>query len=179
MGIEHLPPTGLYGGETPERAAAAYHELKRLARHYLAGERRGHTLQTTALAHEAYIRLAALDRVAWRDRTHFLATAARQMRRVLVEHARAAKAVKRGSGARPISLHDHLSVTPASSIEMLALDEALERLAHLHARQSRVAEMRLFSGLEVQEIARVLGVTDRTIKRDWRVARAWLVSELS
>lgn len=178
IGPEPAGPTA-NSAEREDFAVQLYEQLKSLARRYMAKERPNHTLQPTALAHEAYIRLHRIDRVEWRGRTHFMAVAATQMRRVLVEHARAAAAHKRGGKLRRVSLHDHSALTPERSIDLLILDGALDRLRRSSPRQARVAEMRLFSGLEVLEIATVLDVTDRTVKRDWRVARAWLACELS
>jgi RNA polymerase sigma factor (TIGR02999 family) len=155
-----------------------YEELRVLARRYMRRERRDHTLQPTALVHEAYLRLADINRIKWQGRTHFLAMAATQMRRILVEHARAARAVKRGAGFRRVTLHDDAALTPDRALDLLTLDEALERLATLSLRQSRIAEARLFAGMEIKDLAEELGVTDRTVKRDWRTARAWLAREL-
>ena len=156
----------------------AYAELRRLARRYMANERRNHTLQPTALANEAFVRLSRIEGFEWRSRAEFLAAAATQMRRILIEYARSSGTRKRGGGMQRVSLYDHVALTPERSIELLALDEAIQRLHLRSPRQARVAEMRLFAGLEVIEISAVLGVTGRTVKRDWRVARAWLACEL-
>ena len=167
-----------------ERAAAAllplvYGELRALAARYLRDERPGNSLQPTDVVHEAYLRLIEQDRMDWKGTTHFFAMAATQMRRVLVDHARAAAAAKRGGRPTRITLTEDLARAPERSVEFLALDEALTRLALRNERQGRVAEMRLFAGLLVKETAFYLGVSERTVKEDWRVARAWLMKELS
>lgn len=161
-----------------ELLSAAYDELRALARRYMASERRSHTLQPTALVHEAWSRLEDSGRVSWAGRTHFFAAAATEMRRVLVEHARARSARKRGGGARRVLLEDSMAVTAGPSLEMLALDEALSALGERHERPARVAEMRLFAGMQFAEIADVVAVSDRTAKKDWQLARAWLAREL-
>jgi RNA polymerase sigma-70 factor (ECF subfamily) len=153
-----------------------YKDLRRLARHYLAAERRDHTLQATALVHEAYLRINMQTEFQWQNRSHFFAMAARAMRRVLVDHARGVKAVKR-EGAK-VSLESALLCSAEQSVHMLALDEALERLALLDARQARIVEMKFFGGLSVEEIAQLLNISVRTVKRDWTHARAWLYGQL-
>jgi RNA polymerase sigma factor (TIGR02999 family) len=155
-----------------------YAELRRLARYYLRAERQGHTLQATALAHEAYLRLTKLKQIDWRDRTHFFAVSARIMRRILVDHARAVRAHKRGQGWDVVSLNDATLPPPARAPEILALDEALTRLTQLDERQARVVEMRFFGGMNEEETANALGISSRTVKRDWRIAKAWLFKEL-
>ena len=155
-----------------------YEELRALAARYLRGERAGHSLQPTDLVHEAYLRLIELDRMDWQGKAHFFAMAATQMRRVLVDHARAADAAKRGGRPARITLSDDLATTEQRSVDFLVLDDALSRLGHRHERQGRVAEMRLFAGLEVKEVALYLRVSERTVKEDWRVARAWLLKEI-
>lgn len=156
-----------------------YGELRALAARYLREERPGHTLQPTALVHEAYLRLIEHDRIDWKGKTHFFAMAAIQMRRILVDHARARATEKRGGRAPRVTLDERLTRTPEASLDLLALDEALTRLAARHERQGRVAELRLFAGMLVGETALYLGVSERTVKDDWRVARAWLLKELS
>jgi RNA polymerase sigma factor (TIGR02999 family) len=156
-----------------------YTELRRLAGHYLRGERPDHTLQPTALVHEAYIRLTKIRRVDWQSRSHFFATAANVMRRILVDHARARQANKREAFRDAISLEESLVVSRARSSELLALDEALVKLTRLNARQSRIVELRFFGGLSEEETGVVLGVSARTVKRDWRVAKAWLYAEVN
>jgi RNA polymerase sigma factor (TIGR02999 family) len=156
-----------------------YQELHDMARRKLSRERAGGTLQTTALVHEAYLRLVDQRHVHWRDRGHFLALAATMMRRVLVDRARARRAGKRGSGAEPITLTDASAAGLDPAVEVLDVDRALERLAAAYPRPARVVELRFFGGLELEEIGAVVGVTERTIKRDWAFARAWLARELA
>jgi RNA polymerase sigma-70 factor (ECF subfamily) len=155
-----------------------YNELRRLAHHYMRQERPGHMLQTTALVNEAYLRLADYQSVG-QTRAHFFALAAQLMRRILVEYARAADCVKRGGGAHMVSLDEGAFVSSERSQELLALDEALDRLAELNERQSEVVVMRFFGGLTYDEIAAVLGMAPRSLKRDWLVAHAWLRRELT
>jgi RNA polymerase sigma factor (TIGR02999 family) len=157
---------------------ALYGELREMARRRLAGERPSHTLQTTALVHEAFIRLAGQRRVTWRDRGHFLALAATVMRRVLVDRARARRAAKRGSGVTAGVLTDAVTAGVDPATEILDVDRALEKLGASFPRPARVVELRFFGGLEVEEIAAVVGVTERTVDRDWAFARAWLAREL-
>jgi RNA polymerase sigma factor (TIGR02999 family) len=156
-----------------------YRELHDMARQRLARERAGGTLQTTALVHEAYLRLIDQRHVEWRDRGHFLALAATMMRRVLVDRARARKARKRGSGEAAIQLTDAAAAGIDPAVELLDVDRALERLSAAYPRPARVVELRFFGGLELDEIGVVVGVTERTVKRDWAFARAWLARELS
>jgi RNA polymerase sigma factor (TIGR02999 family) len=156
--------------------ALLYNDLRRLAKHYLAKERRDHTLQATALVHEAYLRMTRRTGVTWQNRGHFFATAAREMRHVLVDHARRVTAVKRGG--TKISLESAL-ICAEQSAELLLLHEALDRLAACDARQAQVVEMRFFGGLSIEEIATALGISERTVKRDWNMARAWLYGELT
>jgi RNA polymerase sigma-70 factor (ECF subfamily) len=153
-------------------------ELRRLARIYMARERRGHTLQTTALVNEAFVRLIDAKGLRWQDRSHFLGIAARLMRRVLVDHARARGYQKRGGGAQRVTLTDALVLTPEPSLNLIDLDRALEGLAKVDARKAKVVELRLFGGLSVEETADVLHVSNDTIKRDWRLAKLWLLREL-
>ena len=155
-----------------------YDELRRLARRQLRREAEGHTLNTTALVHEAYIRLVDQTRAEWRDRAHFLAVASTAMRRVLVDHARRHHAAKRGNGAR-VPLEQLEGLAADERVELLvALDEALVRLAALDPRQARVVECRFFGGLTEEETAEALGIGLRTAKRDWAKARSWLYHEL-
>jgi len=153
-------------------------ELRRLARMYMARERRGHTLQTTALVNEAFVRLVDAKGIRWMDRSHFLGISARLMRRVLVDHARARGYQKRGGGAQRVTLTDALAIAPEISLDVIALDRALEALAAVDARKARVVELRFFGGLSVEEAADVLHVSNDTIKRDWRLAKMWLLREL-
>lgn len=156
---------------------AVYAELRRLARGYLRRERPDHSLAPTALVHEAYLRLVDQRRVQWHNRAHFFAIAAHVMRRLLVDHARARGASKRGQGQR-VPLHDiDIAVAP-DDFDALALDAALARLATIDPRQGRLVELRFFGGLTGNEIAAVLGVAPITVKRDWALARAWLFREL-
>jgi RNA polymerase sigma-70 factor, ECF subfamily len=153
-------------------------ELRRLARVHMARERRDHTLQATALVNEAFLRLAGAQHVRWQDRTHFLAIAARLMRRVLVDHARARAFQKRGGGQRKVSLEDALLTARAPTVDVLALDRALDALSAVDVRKSRVVEMRYFAGMTVEETADALRISTDTVKRDWQVAKLWLLREL-
>jgi RNA polymerase sigma factor (TIGR02999 family) len=155
-----------------------YDQLRRLARRYMRGERRGHTLEPTALVHEAYLRLQDLEHIDWKGKTHFYAMAARQMRRILVEHARAAGAQKRGAERQRITLSEEVALTPERSLDLIALDQALTALERQSRRQAQVAELRLFAGMSMAEVAESLAVCERTVKQDWRMARAWLSREL-
>jgi RNA polymerase sigma factor (TIGR02999 family) len=153
-------------------------ELRRLARSYMRRERRGHTLQTTALVNEAFVRLTNARTVGWQDRAHFLGIAARLMRRVLVDYARARGYRKRGGGACRVTLDEGLVASPEPQFDVVALDRALEALAAVDARKTRVIELRFFGGLSVEETADVLHVSADTVKRDWRLAKLWLLREL-
>ena len=154
-----------------------YKELHRLARSYMRRERADHTLQPTALIHEAYLKLAHQD-VDWQNRDHFLGVAANVMRRVLVDYARAHKAERRAGGLKRIDLEEGLAISPARMEEVMILDEALHRLEAEHPRKARVVEMRYFGGLSVEQIAAMLGVAPRSVKRDWALARIYLLREL-
>jgi RNA polymerase sigma factor (TIGR02999 family) len=154
-----------------------YDELRRLAHHYMRNEREGHTLQTTALVNEMYLRLAGIDALAWRDRAHFFAMAATLMRRVLVDYARQRARDKRGGGLCVTSLDDNV-IAPQPAVDVVALDEALDRLRNLDERQARVVECRFFGGMTEEETAEALGVGLRTARRDWAKARSWLYTEL-
>ncbi len=151
-----------------------YSELNEIAHRHLRGERPDHTLNTTALVHEAYVRLVDVHRVQWQGRAHFFAMASRVMRRVLVDHARSRGRQKRGGAAIAVTLDEAIAQTPGDSDDLLALDEALTRLEALNKRQSRVVECRVFAGLGVEETAAALGISPATVKRDWTLARAWL-----
>lgn len=153
-------------------------ELRRLARGYMARERAGHTLQTTALVNEAFMRLVGARQVSWQDRAHFLGIAARLMRRVLVDHARTRGVQKRGGGGYKVPLDDAMAISPAPDFNLLALDRALRGLAAVDERKSRVIEMRFFGGMTVEETAEALHVSPDTVKRDWRLAKLWLLREL-
>ena len=173
-------------GRTPADPHAAgndlsvriYRRLRRLAARYMRAERKNHTLSPTALVHEAFIRLADGNRPDGLDREQFFALAARQMRRALVDHARARGAQKRGGGVLAVSLNDGHAPTLEVPVEILALNEALIRLRELSQRQEKVFELHFFAGLGQAEIAEVLGVSERTVRNDWRVSRVWLASEL-
>jgi RNA polymerase sigma factor (TIGR02999 family) len=154
-------------------------ELRQLARRHLRRERAGHTLQATALVNEAYLRLIEIKRVRWQNRAHFFAVASRVMRRILVDAARARHYKKRGGGAERVSLDLALVVSNEPSHDLVALDDALKALAAFDARKSQVVEMRFFAGLTVDETAEVLHVSPDTVMRDWRLAKAWLLHELS
>lgn len=154
-----------------------YDELHRLASHAMRGEPRDHTLQTTALVHEAYLRLVGAD-VEWQSRVHFFATAARMMRRILVDHAKAKRRGKRGGGAKKVSLDEATLVTPDHPHDLLALDEALSRLETRDERKCRIVECRLFAGMTHEETAAALGVSPATVDRELRLAKAWLFREL-
>jgi RNA polymerase sigma factor (TIGR02999 family) len=156
-----------------------YDELRRLAAGYLKGERPGHTLQPTALVHEAYLRLVRQDRVAWQNRAHFFGIAARMMRRVLVDHARRRQAEKRDSGGFRLTIQVGEALEVPRDPELLELDQALGRLERLDADQARVVELRFFGGLTVEETAIVLGISTATVKREWRTAKAFLRTEIA
>jgi len=156
-----------------------YDELRRTARRYMRGERADHTLQPTALVHEAYLRLIRQQEVDWQNRAHFFGVAAQLMRHILVDHARAHKAEKRGGHEPKLSLDEALACSEEKGAGLLALDEALTRLNERDQRQGRIVELRFFGGLTEEEVAEVLGLSARTVKREWSVARAWLYKELS
>ncbi len=156
-----------------------YDELRRQASRYLRNERAGHTLQTTALIHEAYLRLVDQRDVRWQNRSHFFGVAAQLMRRILVDHARTKRRAKRGGSDIRVSLTQANEIAKGEDLDVVALDEALTRLAEIDEQQSRIVELRYFSGLTVEETARVLGISPATVKRDWSMARAWLHRELS
>ena len=153
-------------------------ELRRLARSYMARERLNHTLQTTALVHEAFLRLADAQDVSWQDRAHFLGISARLMRRVLVDHARERNVQKRGGGAAKVAFEENMAVSPPLNVDLLALDGALKALALVDERKCRVIDMRFFAGMTVEETAEALHVSTDTVKRDWRIAKLWLLRYL-
>jgi RNA polymerase sigma factor (TIGR02999 family) len=156
-----------------------YRELRRIAARYLRRESPGHSLQATALVHEAYIRLIDIREVDWQSRSHFFAVSATLMRRILVDHARASQARKRGNGWDAVSLNEAILPSPERAPEILALDEALNKLASFDERQSKIVELRFFAGMSENEAGNVLGISPRTVKRDWRIAKAWLFKELN
>ena len=155
-----------------------YEELRRLAHHYMSGQQSGHTLQTTALVNEAYLRLAGQAQPNFANRSHFLAVAATAMRQILVDHARAALREKRGGGASAVELDEAAVLAPEPTREILELNEALEKLAALDSRKARVVELQYFGGLKQEEIAETLKVSVVTVRRDWTFSRAWLYAEL-
>jgi len=155
-----------------------YDELHRLARRYLGRERPGHTLQTTALVNEAYMRLIDQQSSDWQNRTHFFAVAARVMRHLLVDYARSRRYAKRGGGALQVTLDEAAAASPEPPVDLLALDEALNRLAGFDERKGQIIELRYFSGLSVEETAEALGISAITVKREWLKAKAWLYREL-
>jgi len=156
-----------------------YTELRQLAHRYMRRERPGHTMQTTALIHEAYLRLVDQNQVRWQHQAHFFGIAARLMRQILIEHARSRTRAKRGGGVGTISLDEAAIVSQARATALLALDDALERLATIDPRKSQVVELRFFGGLSVEEAAQVLNIAPNTVLRDWRMAKAWLRREIS
>jgi RNA polymerase sigma factor (TIGR02999 family) len=156
-----------------------YAELRRMAHGYMAGQNRGHTLQTTALIHEAYLRLVDQSEKQWKNRSHFFAVAAQAMRHILVDFARSKQAKKHGGGARQVSLDEALTVSGEREAELVALDDALKELSRVDPRKCHVVELRYFGGLSVEETAEVLDVSAITVMRDWSMAKAWLYRELS
>ena len=165
-------------GARDRLVAIVYEELRRVAHGYMRHERQGHLLQTTALVNEAYVRLAGLDALQWRDRSHFFAFAATLMRRVLVDDARSRGRDKRGGGVS-VTLFDDQVAAATPSVDVVALDEALNRLALLDERQARIVELRFFAGLSVEDTAAALSVSPATVKRDWATAKLWLQCQLS
>ena len=187
---EEMPPqTGITqliaGARNGERAALdellplVYEELRCLADHYLRQERPDHTLQPTALVHEAYLRLVGQTSISWQNRAHFFSVAAQVMRHVLIDHARRHNADKRGGGGLRLSLDEAISFFEERDVNLIALDEALDRLAELDAQQARVVELRFYGGLTVEEVAEVLKVSTDAVRYDWRMAKAWLHREVS
>ncbi len=165
--------------EAPENLIPlVYEELRRLARRHMRSERAGHTLQTTALVHEAYLKLIDSSRVQWQNRAHFYAVSAQLMRRILVDFARSRSKLKRGGDAIQVSLGEGLEISRERGADLVALDDALNTLTRLDPRQSRVVELRFFGGLSVEETAEALKVSPETVKRDWRLAKIWLLREL-
>ncbi len=156
-----------------------YEELRRLARRHMNRQRHGHTLQTTALVNEAYLRLIDSSQVQWQNRAHFFAVSAQLMRRILVDFARSRKSLKRGAEARQVTLDDSLEVSSERGADLIALDDALNSLAGMNPRQSQIVELRYFGGLSEEEVAEALKISPRTVRRDWSLARAWLYRELS
>lgn len=169
------------GGDETARDQAVvlvYQELKNLAHRYLSRERAGHTLQTTALVHELYLRLCSSAPVDWRDRPHFLAVAARQLRRILIDYAKASSRKKRGGVRIQVPLEDLAQIAPAHEEDVISLNDALTRLEALSPRSAQVVELRFFSGMTEEEIADVTGTSPATVKRDWNFARSWLITQM-
>ena len=156
-----------------------YEELRRLARERLRRERPNHTLQATALVHEAFLKLVDQTRVDWRSRAHFFAVAAGQMRRILVDHARAHHAAKRGGPAPQLCLEETVALAAERPVDLVSLDEALDGLTKVYPRKARVVELKFFGGLEAKDIAEVLEVSEKTVRRDWNFAKLWLLRELT
>lgn len=156
-----------------------YDELRRLAAGYMRFEAPGHTLQATALVHEAYMKLIQQRDVTWKSRSHFFGIAAQMIRRILVDHIRATRAQKRGAGFAALSLDEAIGVSEKKNWEIIALDEALKTLARMDPQQARIVELRFFAGLSIEETAEIVGISPATVKRDWVTAKAWLFRELS
>ena len=171
--VQHKQP-----GAEDRLLAAVYNELRHIAASYMRRERPGHTLQATALVHEAYLQLVDQTRVTWQSRAHFFGVASRLMRRILVDHARSHRAEKRGGSAEKLSLDDAIAVADKREVALEALDDALNSLASIDPRQSRIVELRFFGGLTVEETAEVLGTSTATVEREWRMAKAWLHHQL-
>lgn len=166
--------------EAPERLMPlVYDEMRRIARSFISRERQGHTLQPTALVNEAYLRLVDQNSVRWQSRAHFYSVAASMMRRVLIDHARTHATEKRGGGAVHLSIEDVQVPVEERAANFVAMDEALERLSQFNERGRKIVEMRFYAGMSDEEIAEVLGVSTRTVLRDWKAARVWLFRELS
>src|SRR6266516_550765 len=166
-------------GALDQLTPLVYDELRKMARTYLRRERSDHTLQATALVHEAYLRLIDQHSVSWQNRAHFFGIASQMMRRILVNHALAHAAAKRGGGAEKLSLDKTLNFSNQRDIDLIALDEALKELEHLDSQQTRIVELRFFGGLSIEETAAALRVSPATVKRDWRTARLWLRRQLT
>jgi RNA polymerase sigma factor (TIGR02999 family) len=167
-------------GKSPEQLLPiVYEELRRLAHGYMQNEREAHTLQATALVHEAYLQLVDWKNVSWQSRAHFFAAAAQMMRKILVDYARRHNAIKRGGGAVTIALDDAVSFAKRNEIDLIPLDDALDDLAGFDPQQARIVELRFFGGLSIGETAHALGISESTVKRDWKIAKAWLYSRLN
>lgn len=187
--MAHEPPSqvtkllqGWRGGDRNDLEALlplVYDELRRLAHHHLKNERPEHTLQSTALVHEAYCRLVGQDLPEWKSRAHFFAIAAQLMRQILVDYARRRRASKRGSGVCMLTLDNAVALPRRKEVDVVALDDALNILAEVDPRQSRVVELRFFAGLSLEETSEVMGIATATVQRDWTAARAWLHREIS
>ena len=170
------------GGEVAAKEALiplVYDELRRLARYYLASQRSDHTLQSTAIVHEAYLRLVGHDHVHWENRSHFFGVAAQLMRRILVDYARKRNAAKRGGAHVTVLIDEAIGSSFQRELDLVALDDALKALAEFDERQSRIVELRFFGGLSIEDTSTVLGISPATVKREWSTARAWLYAEIS
>jgi RNA polymerase sigma-70 factor (ECF subfamily) len=166
-------------GAADELLPMVYQELRRIAGSYMRRERADHTLQATALVHEAYLQLVDQTRVDWKNRAHFFGVAAQLMRRILVEHARSHHAQKRGGDASKLALEEVINYFPQKEMTLVSLDDALHELERMDPRQSRIVELRFFGGLTTEEVSEVMGISTATIEREWRAARAWLHSQLT
>jgi RNA polymerase sigma-70 factor (ECF subfamily) len=180
----HVKPPAPECSDTPARPVdelvpLVYEELRRVAARYLRREAPGNTLQPTALVHEAFVKLAGQNRVDWQGRTHVLAIGAKAMRRILVDHAKRKRRVKHGGGLNRIQLDETAALSPERDEDLLAVDEALEKLAGIDERQATIVELRFFGGMTVDEVAEVLGVSKRTVESEWTMVRAWLRRELA
>src|SRR5580700_190592 len=164
-------------GALDQLAPLVYDELRRIAGHHLRRERPDHTLQSTALVHEVYLKLIDQQRVQWQDRDHFFAVASQMIRRILISHARAHKAAKRGAGATKLLFDEAIGLPGGESADLLALDDALESLSQVDPQQGRIVELRFFGGLSIEATAKILEISPATVKRDWNVAKAWLYRE--
>jgi RNA polymerase sigma factor (TIGR02999 family) len=169
----------LCGASLNELIPHVYDELRRLARHHLKNERANHPLQPTALVHEVYLRLIGQKNTQWKSRAHFFSVAAQMMRRVLIDHAKRLQRNKRGAGAIKLSLDEALILSDGDTIDLIALGQALTKLSTIDPRKSRVVNLRHFGGMSVEETAEILGVSRKTVMREWAMARAWLYRELS
>ena len=155
-----------------------YDELRRLAHGYMQNERSDHTLQATALVHEAYIQLVDWKNVSWQNRAHFFAAAAQMMRKILVDHAREKNALKRGGGLRTIALDDAISFPNHNNVDLISLDDAMTELNSFDPQQAKIVELRFFGGLTIEETAHAMDISDSTVKRDWQIAKAWLYNRM-
>ena len=155
-----------------------YEELRRLAHGYMQNERSDHTLQATALVHEAYIQLVDWKNVSWQNRAHFFAAAAQMMRKILVDHAREKNALKRGGGLRTIALDDAISFPNHNNVDLMSLDDAMTELNSFDPQQAKIVELRFFGGLTIEETAHAMDISDSTVKRDWQIAKAWLFNRM-
>ena len=176
---ENPPLSNSDPSDTDDLMEVVYDELRRLAERLLQSERKGHTLQATALVHEAYVRLAGQSRVEWQNRAQFFSVAATAIRRILIDHARTRKRLKRGGGALRLTLSESIVSADDEGVDILDLDEAMARLAEFDARKARIVEMKYFGGLTTGEVAQVLGLSERMIRKDWALARAWLHRDLT